>query len=131
MNTPSDDAAGHGPVDLARRVLARSLQLCTTRLELVAVELQEERQHAFRALALLGGGAVLLIIGLTVLLVAGMLALPPEWRPWGGAAAGLVLMAVGMVLLTRCRKLIRDRTPPFAATLAELKRDREWIRSLQ
>jgi uncharacterized membrane protein YqjE len=130
VNTPSDDTAGQGPVDLARRVMARALQLVSTRLELFTLELHEERQHAVRSLGLLAGGALLLVIGLMVLLVAGLLALPPEWRPWAGAAVGLIFITLGTVLITRCRRLLRDRTPPFAASLAELERDREWIRSL-
>lgn len=131
MKTPSNDTDGTGPVDLARQVVAQSLKLLTTRLELFTLELHEERQHAFRSLLLLAGGALALVIGLMVLLVAGLLALPPEWRPWAGAAVGLILTTTGTALVIRCRRLMRDRTPPFAATLAELERDRDWIRSLQ
>lgn len=119
------------PSGNARGIAARVFQLVCTRFELFALELDEERRGVVGLLLFLMTGAVLSLLAIVFLTSAGILALEPAWRPWGAAFAGLIYAGVATWSFLRVRKLLRDRSAPFSATVAELKRDREWFQNLK
>jgi uncharacterized membrane protein YqjE len=121
-----DRAAGN-----PRGILARVIQLLSTRIELLGFEFAEERRNAVQVLLLVITGAALGIFGVALLVGAGILALDPAWRPLGAGLAGLACTATAAALLLRVRRLLRERPMPFAATVAELKRDRQWLETLK
>lgn len=104
-------------------LIATAADLGRTRLELAAIELEEERLRLARqallvllALLLLGVGAVFAVVFLVLLV-------DPRWRPHvvGGAAA-LFLIAGGLVW-RQWQHEARDKPPLLQDTLAELERD--------
>jgi uncharacterized membrane protein YqjE len=105
--------------------------LVATRIELLGFELAEQRREAVHLLVLVMAGAVLALLGLISLTGAGILALGPAWRPWGAGVIALAYLGGAAWAFLRIRRLLRDRPPPFAATAAELKRDREWLETLK
>jgi uncharacterized membrane protein YqjE len=113
--------------DSLRRLLAGVVAIAQTRLELVTTELAAEIQRAvvvllWAAVAMFFGGISVLMIAVTI-----VVATPERWR-WLSAslvAAAFVATAVGAALVVR--RQVRTRPPFLAASLGELRRDREAL----
>ncbi len=126
MNRDREDSSG-----TVRGVAGRLLQLVATRIELLVFEFEEERRGAVELILLVAAGATLGLLAVVILTVAAILAFPAEWRAFAALIAGLLYAGVAAWLLLRVRRRIRDRPPPFAATVEELKRDHEWLTTLK
>jgi uncharacterized membrane protein YqjE len=117
--------SGHGPL---RRLIGSAIGLLQTRLELVGIELAEEKERLMGVL-FLGLAAMMLatmaLISLTVLVA---IAFWDTYR-WQSLAAITVLYAVaGAVCALKARTGLRDAPTMFDATLTELEKDRELFR---
>ena len=109
-----------------RRVGATILAIFQNRLELLVVELQEERIRLFNALLLLAGivvmGALTLALGLSAAIVI-------VWDKfgvrglWGLSGLGLVIT---LLAYWRLRVWLKN-WPLLAGTLAELRKDRNSL----
>ncbi len=119
----SEGPAPAGLFASLRRMLATLLELGSTRLELVSVEVQEQIEYATGVL--LWGIAAMFFASLTVLLLALTIVIV-FWDEHRLLAAGLVtvgfaLITVAAIVIVR-RRL--DRRPRFlSASAGELKRD--------
>ncbi len=98
-------------------------QILQDRVELLALELREAKIHLVQALLLACMGVVFFLLGLLLLVLAGLYVLPPGWRIYGitGAAVASMLAAT-VVFVVLCRRLGRKQLA-FAQSLAELKKD--------
>jgi len=120
------DASPPGVLETLRRLGATVLGIFQNRLELFAVELQEERLRLIEALLLMGIIAALGFFTLA-LVAAGIIIL--LWNTFGVGIL-FILGGVGLIgtLLAGWRLRERFRDKPFlAGTLGELKKDREWL----
>lgn len=127
MNTTS---ASLGQLsDSTKRVGARLLAIAENRLELLTVELQEERTRLIHALLLSLGLAILgLLIGITLSAVVVLI----FWAQSPiGALLGLMALYVvgGIMLYARLRQLCRD-WQSFPATIAQFRKDRLCVDQL-
>lgn len=112
-----------GLMSSLRRLTASLVGLARTRIELLAVELQEEKLRAITLLLWLSLGLVLGMAG--VLVAIGALALWLWQRAGYLGLAGLAggTLAVAGVIFT-CIRLQLIRGPlPFAGTVEEFKKD--------
>lgn len=110
-----------------RGSVAGALGILQTRLELLATEFQEEKLrlglllgYAAAAFFFLGFGAVLLALFLTVLL----------WDSHRLLALGIftaLFLAIGLFAMLSAARIGRQGSRLFAASIAELKQDREMI----
>ena len=119
----SEEPAPAGLFASLRRMLATLLELGSTRLELVSVELQEQVEYA--AGVLLWGIAAIFFASLTVLLLAFTIVVA-FWDQHRLLAACLVTAAFALIALTAVvivRRRLRTRPRFLAATAEELKRD--------
>ncbi|WP_323121783.1 phage holin family protein [Burkholderia alba] len=121
----SSPQSAHGPL---RRLLGSVFALLQTRLELVGIELAEEKERLMGVL-FLGLAAMMLatmaLISLTVLIA---IAFWDTYR-WQSLAGITVLYAVGgLVCALKARAGLRDAPSVFEATLNELEKDRELFR---
>ena len=124
METPSDTVPHLA--DASRRLAQRALVICENRVELLMVEVQEERERFLRAVLLALGAAafgLLAGVGLTAIVAVAF------WQQ-SPIAALLILTAVYAVaaafLYTRLVQLQRDwQTLP--TTLDQLRKDRECL----
>lgn len=107
-----------------RSLLGAASGLAHSRLALIGTELREEQGRFARLL--LGGCAALVLggLGLGAASVALLLALSEAHRVVAALALALVFLAACAYALLGLRRLLQDRTAPFAASLAELERDR-------
>ena len=109
------------------RLAASALSLVETRAELAALEFDEARERAKDRLVLVVAAAVCFANGL---LGATAFVVVYFWDSYRLAALGAVTLAWLLGgLLAMWRFSVRQQTDPrpFAATLAELERDREWL----
>ena len=124
METPSDTVPHLA--DASRRLAQRAFVICENRVELLMVEVQEERERFLRAVLLaLGAVAFGLLagMGLTAIIAVAF------WQQ-SPIAALLILTAVyavvATVLYVRLIRLQRDwQTLP--TTLDQLRKDRECL----
>lgn len=120
--------SGDGWQASLRRLGDSVLALAQNRLELFAIELQEEK---LRLLRLAVGCVVALTLGAAgLMVVVGTLAIF-LWRAagyWGLGGLAMVLLGLSAFLFWRLRQSIVEGPTPFADTLAEFRKDRECLR---
>ena len=105
-------------------LLAALLGSVRARLELASVEYAEERSRLGQQLALLIGGIVCLLFAL-LFAAFGVVAWYWESHRFTAILGVIVVFAgVGAVLLWRRAEVAQIAPTPFAATLAELEKDR-------
>lgn len=110
-----------------RGLISAGIELVETRLELLTTELKEEKTrvvslliYALAALILLSVGTVFLAVLFTALL----------WESNRLLALGIfatLFLGGGVFALVMAVRLVRQQTRLFAATLSELKGDREAL----
>ena len=128
VGTPGSGTAA-GLRGALARAGAATIELVRTRIELASLEFVEQREHAKRnvVLAVVAGAFLAFAV-----LSASALVVLVFWETHRVAAvAGVTAFhaLVGVVALLRLRAAQRTAPPPFAATLAELERDRQWLAS--
>ncbi len=111
-----------------RRFTDGIVGLLQTRIEILSVEWAEERGALLRLLLVVFSIVVCLQLALVTGLVFLLLVVAPQHRVGmlGIAALALLLAAVGGALWIR--HWLKHRPPMFGTTIAELKKDRDWIR---
>ncbi len=109
-----------------KRLGRTALGIAENRLELLLVELEEERWRVVDALFLVASVTVLALMTLIAGTLAMVMSFPPEQRAVAlAAASGVYLLATLAVLLKLRTRLKRWRS--FSASLAELKKDRACL----
>ncbi|GAB7534502.1 phage holin family protein [Burkholderia sp. 3C] len=111
-----------------RRLLGSVFALLQTRLELVGIELAEEKERLIGVL-FLGLGAMMLatmaLISMTVLVA---IAFWDTYR-WQSLAGITAIYAIGALICgLKARSGLREAPSVFEATLHELEKDRELFR---
>lgn len=125
MNRPP---AGEGLYASLRRLLGSVFDIVVVRIELAAVELEEEKLRLFDALlrALLGllllGIAMVLLVCLVVLVVA------ETWRVPVVAGLAALFVAAGLWALLASRQRLRSPGGLFSGSRGELQADRDALR---
>lgn len=120
----ADSSSRGGLFASLRGLAATGLTLLQTRLELLAVEIQEEKARTVGLIAysiatvlLLGAGAIFLAVFVTVLL----------WDSNRLLALGIfatLFLGGGLICLFSARRLAATPSSLFVASLAELAKDR-------
>jgi uncharacterized membrane protein YqjE len=115
-----------GVLAALRRLGSTTVELLYTRLELVVTELEEERNRILRILVLVVAAGLFLALGIIVLTFFIII------FAWDNRVlvAGLLTAAylgIGAVLAVIARDALRTHVRLFAATLAELKKDRDKL----
>ena len=127
-----DPHAVVSPRDALTRLLDSVQTLFREHLALAKVELKDDLRRAGRDLALSAAGLPPLLIGYALLMVALALLLAlalPSWLAFAIVAA-VNLLAGGALSLAFINKARQDRIA-LPNTEQELRRDKEWIASLQ
>jgi len=109
-----------------RRLGATILAVFSNRLELLVVELQEERIRFFEAVVLL---AAIVALGFFTLTLAAIGVILLVWKEFG--VWGLFIMSgiglIGTILAVWLLQARLKNWPLLAGTLAELRKDRAWL----
>lgn len=115
------------PVASVRRLVDSLLALARNRLQILASELQSEKERAFELLPWIGLAAGLGLAGFVLVIVTLALYL---WTLAG--YAGLLALAASLLLAAtllwlRLRARLRREPPPFADSIAEFQKDRACL----
>lgn len=121
-----DETRRDGWFDPLRRLGATLLAVVQNRLELLVVELQQERIRLFNALLL---AAIVVALALFTLATAAVAVLIVVWNLYGVkgllAASGFGLVGT---LLAYWRLRLRLRNwPLLSGSIAQLRKDRAWL----
>ena len=118
-----------GPLTLIRQVAATVLGVLQNRGELLSVEWQEERARMLDLLVRTLGFVFLGMMGLVLLTGTIILLLPQDWRVYAAAGFTLLYLLGALAAWLGIRSLLRRE--PFAETIEQVKKDREWLESLK
>jgi len=121
-------ASNQSTSDSVRKWLASFLNYLELRLRLLGLESKEAGLHLL-VLALLLVGAVVFFAGFLVMLLVFLLYLITLLFHWGWGWSALACGGVSLLAAIAAGVVLRYRIvrPLFPTTLAELKRDREWL----
>ena len=112
-----------GVAGTAGRFGSLTAQILGDRLELLALELREAKIRFVQALLLACMGVVFSLLGLLLLVLAGLYLLPPEWRFLGIFVTATVGMLAGVVVFIVLGRHLQRKTLAFDQSLTELKKD--------
>jgi uncharacterized membrane protein YqjE len=125
MTTDTQSPHDHGPL---RRLLGSAFAMLQTRLELIGIELAEEKDRLL-AVLFLGLAAMMLatmaLIALTALIA---IAFWDTWRWQSLAVITAVYALAALVCALKARSGLRTAPLVFHATLEEFEKDREILR---
>ncbi len=126
----SESGGTSGGIFARARVLAdKVLQLAETRLELISVELQEEKCRIIESLiwataAVFLGGMAIVMTTVTMIFVIWA---TPEARVLSLAILSLFYISAAFYCLRMLKKKLRNSGMPFEESLREIKKDRECL----
>ncbi len=98
-------------------------QILQDRLELLSLELREAKIRFVQALILACIGVVFSLLGLLLLVLAGLYVLAPELRIYGLAVAAAVSLLGGTAVFIALRRHLERKPMTFDQSLTELKKD--------
>ena len=108
-------------------LLKSLLELAQNRVELVAVEMEEEKYRVVEVVFWTAMVSMLVFLALAMLTATVIVLL---WDSYRLAALlgflGLYTVAAGIGIAALKRRM-RQARPPFSETLAQFKKDREWL----
>jgi uncharacterized membrane protein YqjE len=123
-------AGVEGPSSLwstAARLLGGVLGLLHTRLDLLVVEMEEEKERVKQTLLLAVAGLFCLSFGLLLLTLFVVVALWDEHRLLALGSLTVLYFVLGAAAMLLLRARARTRPRPFAATLEQIDKDRERL----
>ncbi len=116
-----------GILESIRKLGRTGVAVLQNRLELLAVEVEEQKLRLVRVLVLAGaavflGNSALLAVSVTLVMLAGESARVPAL-----ISMSVVYVAAAIWAFLALRKELRSAPPPFKDTVSELKKDGEWL----
>jgi uncharacterized membrane protein YqjE len=132
-----DDHLDDGPAEEASRGLFASLRslidrvlaVLQTRGELLSTELEEEVTRLVGMLVWSFAGVFAAIVGLCFVGVAILLAAPANWRVPVAIVFAVAFLGVALAGWLSIRRIARAKPRPFDASLGELDKDLQKLRS--
>jgi len=121
-------ASNQSTSDSVRKWLASFLNYLELRLRLLGLESKEAGLHLL-VLALLFVGAIVFFAGFLVMMIVFLLYLLTLLFHWGWGWSALACGGVSLLAAIVAGVILRYRIvkPLFPTTLAEFKRDRQWL----
>jgi hypothetical protein len=105
-------------------------ELMRSEIELARVEIREEAGKAGKAGGMLGAGGLIAYLGLALVATAAAWGLAEVMDAgWAFLLVGLVVGAVGAVLVVMGRARLREVRPVPEETVETLKEDAQWARA--
>ena len=105
-------------------------ELMRSEMELARVEIREEAARPGRAAGMLGAGGLIAYLGLALVATAAAWGLAEVIDAgWAFLIVGLVVGAIGAVLVLMGRDRLREVRPVPEETVETLKEDAQWARA--
>jgi uncharacterized membrane protein YqjE len=119
-----------GAVDDVKGVFSTGMRAVRTRLELLALEVKEEKAWAVRFILVALAALHLLTFGLLLAILAVVLFAAEENRPAILAICAGIFLAAGAGAAAWVMSKSKKRNPPFDETIAVLKGDEQGLQEL-
>jgi len=118
-----------GVFESLRGLCDTGLALLQNRVELFAVQIQEEKARLVRAVIL--AGAVVLLGNMAAVLGTATIVVLVDKSAQVPVLIVLSLfyLLAALTAFLALRKQLRSGSPPFSDTVSELKKDRDWLNS--
>ncbi|MFC5428732.1 phage holin family protein [Paraburkholderia denitrificans] len=115
----------HGPL---RRLLGSAFAMLQTRLELIGIELSEEKDRLMAVLFL--GVAAMMLAAMALMALTALIAIAfwDTWRLQALAGITIVYALAALFCAMKARSSLRNAPMVFQATLDEFEKDREILR---
>ncbi len=120
-------AAAGGLAQSLRRMAGTLLEIGQARFELLATEFELEKLRLFDALLWVAFGLLFLGVGLVLLVLLLLLMLQEAHRVAALTLAVVLALGAAWALIRKARQRLQGEAAPFAATHAELERDRALL----
>ena len=119
---PPETAEGVSTASTLRRISETFLSILHNRLELLTLELKEEKHWAVATLIVAALAASFAVLSVVAVMVTVAFVVPAAARPWVllGISASMI---AGLLICVFNLKARLNRPPVLADTLAELKKD--------
>jgi uncharacterized membrane protein YqjE len=115
---------GFGFLTSIRRMFDNAVGAFHSRVELIVVELQEERDRVVNILV--WSGVLLFLVFMAIVAFSFVLVVALwQYAVWVGIGLGAVYLVGAAVAAGVVRK--RLKTPLFSETINQLRKDREWL----
>jgi uncharacterized membrane protein YqjE len=111
-----------------RRMADTALSTIQNRIELFALELQEQKHWLIATLAWTAGAIFFGVLAITFVTLTIVLLAPDSAKPWILVAFCFIYICLFVGAWIGLRKLLKDKSPPMSDTLSELKKDLSWLR---
>jgi uncharacterized membrane protein YqjE len=118
-----EESEGQGIFASLRRLAGSSVGLLHNRLELLSVELQEEKRWLITTL--IWGFAVVFFGALAITVITGTIVIlsPESARPYVLIGFSALYLAVAVAMALGLKRQLKNRPPPFSDSIGELKKD--------
>ncbi|WP_027186042.1 phage holin family protein [Desulfovibrio inopinatus] len=116
-----------GLIDASNRFLGLALDLAKNRLELVSIELREETTFLLSMFIWGCLAVVLTLMTLVLVTFTVVFLLDASLRPIALIVATALYAFSATLILIVMKYKLKNRKPPFAATAAELAKDRQCL----
>jgi len=100
-----------------------------TRLEILSVELQEEKWRLVELLVLTAAAIFFSVVAVVVVTITVVMLVGEEARPYVLLAFSVLYIMAAVLSFRGIRDRLKNRPLPFSGTIAELKKDRECLKS--
>ena len=127
MNRKPDSGLLGGLADATRQIGVSALDLLETRVEILALDWAEERGNLARLVLVLLSIVACLQLAIVMGLVFLFLVVSEEHRVAVLGSVSLVLLLASAGATLWVRSWLARRQTMFGTTLAELRKDREWL----
>ena len=112
-----------------RRMADTVLSTIHNRVELFALELEDEKHWLIKTLLWTAGTIFFGVLAVTFFTLTVVLLFPDEAKRWILIVFCVIYIGLFIGACMGLRKLLRAKSPPMSDTLSELKKDITWLRS--
>lgn len=124
-----DNHGGGGIFGSVRRVADTCLSSVHNRVELLGLELQEEKIRLSRLILWTGAALFAAFLAITIGTLAIIMAFPAEQRRFVLIGFAVLYAIAAAMTALKLRSQVKNAPPPLADTMSELKKDLECLRS--
>lgn len=123
MGTNRTGGASAGVVDTIRSFLASGVALIQNRVEIISLEIEEQREWLEQLVIMAVGAMFCLSLGLLLLTLFIVVLFWENYRLWVLGGFSLLYLGGGIVLFLMLRNKAKSKPKFFATTAAELSKD--------
>lgn len=125
---PAAQSTG-GITGSVKRLLEAGSNFFSTKLELVGIELQEEKKRILELMIFVAASLLLAVMAFTLITIGIVAKLIEKHLYEGIIVMGVIYFLIAAILYFMAQKKVQTATKVFQTTVDELKKDAEWVKT--